>query len=237
MRVLSLDSSTEAASCAIIEDSKLLGEIIYNNEKQHSVVLMSMIDDLLSKLRLDLKDIDGYVVAKGPGSFTGLRIGMATVKGLSLSSGKPYVSVSSLDSLAYNLSYAPGLICPILDALRDNVYTRLFKNEKGELLPLSDYVAISVDELIEELNKYNMPVHFIGDGTLKHRDKLTSQLSQAFFAPAHLNLTRASSLGELGLKLIHSGIVEDLNTATPIYLRKSQAEREYDKKMGLSENE
>jgi tRNA A37 threonylcarbamoyladenosine modification protein TsaB len=139
--------------------------------------------------------------------------------------------------LAYNLSYSAGLICPILDALRDNVYTRLYRNEGGELIPLSDYAAISVNELTDEINKYDEPVHFIGDGIYKHRDKLSALLPHASFAPAHLNLTRASSLGELGIKLLHSGIFEDLNTATPIYLRKSQAEREYDKKMGLNENE
>lgn len=237
MRVLSLDSSTEAASCAIVEDNKLLGEITYNNEKQHSVILMSMIDNLLTNLRLDLNDLDGFVVAKGPGSFTGLRIGMSTIKGLSLGSGKPCVTVSSLDSLAYNLTYASGVICPILDALRDNVYTRLYKCENGVLKPISDYITISIDELINEVNKYDEVVYFVGDGTYKHKEKLSSHLPNSFFAPAHLNITRASSLGELGIKLLHSGIVEDLNTATPIYLRKSQAEREYDKKMGLNENE
>jgi tRNA threonylcarbamoyladenosine biosynthesis protein TsaB len=237
MRVLSLDSSTEVASCAIVEDNKLLGEITYNNEKQHSIILMPMIDNLLTNLRLDLNELDGFVVAKGPGSFTGLRIGMSTIKGLSLGSNKPCVTVSSLDSLAYNLSFANGLICPMLDALRDNVYARLFKCNNGDLKPISDYIAISVDELIAEIKGYNENVYFVGDGIYKHRDKLNASLPNAYFAPAHLNLTRASSLGELGIKLLHSGIVEDLNTVTPIYLRKSQAEREYDKKMGLNKNE
>jgi tRNA threonylcarbamoyladenosine biosynthesis protein TsaB len=234
MRVLSLDSSTEVASCAVIEDSKLLGEITYNNEKQHSIILMPMIDNLLTTLHLDLKDIDGFVVAKGPGSFTGLRIGMATVKGLSFGVNKPSIAVSSLDSLAYNLAFADGIICPILDALRDNVYTRLFLSENGDLKPLSDYMAVSLDELITELKAHDKKVYFVGDGIYKHRDKLSSLVTNAFFAPAHLNLTRASSLGELGLKLLNSGETEDLNTLAPIYLRKSQAEREYDKKMGIS---
>jgi tRNA threonylcarbamoyladenosine biosynthesis protein TsaB len=237
MRVLSLDSSTEVASCAIIEDGKLLGEITYNNEKQHSIILMPMIDTLLTTLRMELKDLDGFVVAKGPGSFTGLRIGMATIKGLSFGSNKPCIAISSLDSLAYNLAFADGIICPILDALRDNVYTRLFIYENNDLKPLSDYMAISVDELITEISKHNKKVYFVGDGIYKHRDKLSTLLPSAFFAPAHLNLTRASALGELGLKLLASGVTEDIDTLTPIYLRKSQAEREYDKKMGLSENE
>jgi tRNA threonylcarbamoyl adenosine modification protein YeaZ len=234
MRVLSLDSSTEVASCAVIEDDKLLGEITYNNEKQHSIILMPMIDNLLNTLHLELKDIDGFVVAKGPGSFTGLRIGMATIKGLSFGVNKPSIAVSSLDSLAYNLAFADGIICPILDALRDNVYTRIFTSENGDLKPLSDYMAVSLDDLITELKEYDKKVYFVGDGIYKHRDRLSSLVPNAFFAPAHLNLTRASSLGELGLKLLNSGETEDLNTLAPIYLRKSQAEREYDKKMGIS---
>jgi tRNA threonylcarbamoyladenosine biosynthesis protein TsaB len=237
MRVLSLDSSTESASCAVVEDEKLLGEITFNFEKQHSVILMSMIDNLLSNLHLELDSLDGYVVAKGPGSFTGLRIGMATIKGLSLGSGKPYIAVSSLDSLAYNLAFAPGIICSIMDALRDNVYSRIYRFDNTNLISLTDYMALPVTELADKLNKFEEPVYFIGDGTYKHREKFSSLLPNAHFAPTHLNLTRASSLGELGLKLLNSGKSEDLNLITPIYLRKSQAEREYDKKMELSKNE
>jgi tRNA threonylcarbamoyladenosine biosynthesis protein TsaB len=237
MRVLSLDSSTEAASCAVIEEGRLLGEITFNFEKQHSVILMSMIDNLLSSLHISIDTIDGFVVSKGPGSFTGLRIGMATIKGLCFGSGKPFVSVSSLDSLAYNLCYAPGIVCPILDALRNNVYTCLYTFQEGRLEPLSDHMVISVDELMIVLKEKNKPVYFIGDGTDKFRDKLLSGLQEAYFAPSHLNLTRASALGELGMKLLSSGNNDDLNTSTPVYLRKSQAEREYDKKMGIKENE
>jgi tRNA threonylcarbamoyladenosine biosynthesis protein TsaB len=237
MRVLSLDSSTEAASIAIIEENRLLGEITFNFEKQHSVILMPMIDNLLSSLHLTVNSLDGFVVSRGPGSFTGLRIGMATIKGLCLGSSKPFVSVSSLDSLAYNLCFAPGIICPILDALRNNVYTRLYTSSKGKLEPLSDYMVISVDELIDLLRAKNSPVYLTGDAVDKFIDKFNESLSEVYFAPPHLNFTRASSLGELGIKLLSSGLNEDLNTSTPIYLRKSQAEREYDKKMGIDSNE
>lgn len=237
MRILSLDSSTEAASVAVVEENKLLGEITFNFEKQHSVILMTMIDNLLSNLHINIDSLDGFVVSRGPGSFTGLRIGMATIKGLCLGSSKPFVSVSSLDSLAYNLCFAPGIICPILDALRNNVYTCLYSFNGGKLEPMSDYMAISVDELIELLRAKNMPVYFIGDAVDKFRDKLIESLSGVHFAPPHLNLTRASSLGELGIRRLASGLNEDINTSTPIYLRKSQAEREYDKKMGIESNE
>lgn len=233
MRVLSIDTATEAASCAILEDSKLLGEINFNFGKQHSVILMPMIDKLLSSLNMDIDSIDGFVSSKGPGSFTGLRIGMSTIKGLSFGANKPFISVSTLDALAYNLAYSKGLICPILDALRNNVYTALYTFEGEKLNRISDYMVISIDELISKI-KDEESIYFIGDGTTKFKELLKNNLSNAYFAPAHLNFARASSLGELGLNLLKSGIKEDLNTTTPIYLRKSQAEREYDKKMGLN---
>lgn len=236
MRVLSIDTATEAASCAVIEDNRLLGEITFNFEKQHSVILMPIIDNLLSSLHMDISSIDGFIASKGPGSFTGLRIGMSTIKGLSFGAQKPFISVSTLDALAYNLAYSSGIICPILDALRDNVYTALYTFEGEELKKISDYMVISIDELIN-LVKNEESVHFIGDGTAKFREVLKENVKGSYFAPAHLNLARASSLGELGSKLLSSGIYEDLNTSAPIYLRKSQAEREYDKKMGLSGNE
>lgn len=233
MRVLSIDTATEAASCAVLEDNKLLGEINFSFGKQHSVILIPMIDKLLSSLHMDIDSIDGFVSSKGPGSFTGLRIGMSTIKGLSFGANKPFISVSTLDALAYNLAYSKGLICPILDALRNNVYTAFYTFEGEELKRISDYLVISIDELIDRV-KHEESVYFIGDGTVKFKDILKSSIPSSYFAPAHLNLARASALGELGLKLLNSGIKEDLNTSTPIYLRKSQAEREYDKKMGLN---
>ncbi|HCW05685.1 MAG TPA: tRNA (adenosine(37)-N6)-threonylcarbamoyltransferase complex dimerization subunit type 1 TsaB [Clostridium sp.] len=232
MRVLSIDTATDTASCAVIEDNKLLGEINFNFGKQHSVILMPMIHNLLSSLHMDIDSIDGFVSSKGPGSFTGLRIGMSTIKGLSFGAKKPFISLSTLDALAYNLAYSQGLICPILDALRNNVYTAFYTFEGEELKRISDYMVISIDDLISMVKK-EKAVHFIGDGTVKFKEVLKNNIPSSYFAPAHLNLARASALGELGLKLLKSGVKEDLNTSTPIYLRKSQAEREYDKKMGL----
>lgn len=237
MIVLSIDSATESASCAILDNEKLLGEVSLNNKKQHSAVLMPLVDSLLKNLQLTIKDIDGFVISKGPGSFTGLRIGMSMVKGLSQGSNKPFVSVSSLDALAYNMAYTGGIICPILDALRDNVYTALYSFENGILVKNTDYMALHIDELIELLKDLNKPVTFIGDAVDKFRVKLQEGVLQVSFAPKHINLARASSLGELGIKLLEEGIYDDLYTSAPIYLRKPQAEREYDKKMGIESNE
>lgn len=237
MIVLSIDSATEAASCAVLEDNKLLSEITFNFKKQHSVILMPLVDNLLKNLQLDLKDIDGFVVSKGPGSFTGLRIGMSMIKGLSQGTKKPFVSVSSLDALAYNMAYTSGIICPIIDALRDNVYTALYSFKDSNLVKDMDYNIIHIDELINLLKERQQPVCFIGDAVPKFKDKLFESLEKVSFAPSHLNLVRASALGELGLKLLNQGTHDNLYTSAPIYLRKSQAEREYDKKMGIGSNE
>ena len=149
MITLAIDSSSKVATAALIKDDTLLGEITLNDKKEHSVILMTIIQDLLKFHKLDVNDIDGYVVSKGPGSFTGLRIGMATIKGLSFGSNKPYVSISSLDALAYSVSAFDGIICPIMDALRDSVYTCLYKSSYNSLEKLTDYSALDLDELIE----------------------------------------------------------------------------------------
>lgn len=237
MRVLSLDSASETATVAVLEDSRVLGEINFNYKKQHSVLIMDMIDSLLNSLDLDISQIDGFVVSKGPGSFTGLRIGMATIKGLSLGSDKPFVSVSSLDALANNLYGVEGVICPIMDALRGNVYTRIYKSSGDNIAPLTDFITISLDELCARLSEYNCNLYFIGDGTEKHREFIANALKNSHFAPPHLNFIRAASLGDLGSKMIKEGKIDNLNTSAPIYLRKPQAEREYNKKMGIIDNE
>lgn len=231
MIVLSIDSATDAATVAVVSDDQILGEMNFANKKQHSVLIMPMIDGLLKSLDLTINDIDGFVISKGPGSFTGLRIGMATIKGLSLGSSKPYVSISSLDSLAYNLYGTKGIVCPIMDALRENVYCGLYKFENGEMIKLMDYDRLSLEELVSKLKEFNEPVYFVGDGTKKYGDLLKNSLDNCFFAPNNLNYTRASSLGELGIKLLSQGIHDDINLSNPLYLRKSQAEREYDEKL------
>lgn len=232
MIILSVDSSSKVATVALMKDSNLLGEITLNDKREHSVILMTIINQLLQVNDLTIDDIDGYVVSKGPGSFTGLRIGMATIKGLSFGSSKPYVSVSSLDALAFSVFNFDGLICPIMDALRNSVYTSLYKSSNGKLERLIDYCALDMDELIEIVKSKNEKVIFIGDGLDKNKDYLIENCLNCFFPPDHLNLVRASSLGELGYKLIKAGEFDNPNS-TPFYLKKPQAEREYEQRMQL----
>ncbi len=237
MKILSLDSATESATCAILDDNRILGEIIFNYKKQHSLILMPMIDELFKNTDMSINDIDAFVASKGPGSFTGLRIGMATIKGLSQGTKKPFVTLSTLDSLAYNLAYTDGIICPILDALRDNVYTALYTFKDCQLIRISEYMNISLNELVTMLKEKNSSISFVGDGVPKFKERLLEHLPKASFAPAHLNLAKASSLGELGLKLLSNGIEDDIYASVPIYLRKPQAEREYEEKMRQIKNE
>jgi tRNA threonylcarbamoyl adenosine modification protein YeaZ len=232
MIVLSVDSSSSSATVALVSNNSVVSEINITDKKQHSEILMTMIDSVLKFSNLSINDIDGYVVSKGPGSFTGLRIGMSTIKGLSLGSKKPTISISNLDGLAYNVITHNGIICPIMDALRGNVYTALYKNVSGHLERLTDYMILSIDEIINRFKEESDSVLFVGDGTYKHLETLKTALSNAVFAPPHLNYARASTLGLLGINLLEQGICDEKDTA-PFYLRKSQAEREYDKKMGL----
>ena len=237
MITLAVDSSSKVATVALMQDHRLLGEITLNDKREHSVILMSIINDLLKDNNMTIADIDGYVVSKGPGSFTGLRIGMATVKGLSFGSGKPYVSISSLDALTLSVSNFDGLICPIMDALRNSVYTSLYKstpNSEGtpELEILMDYTDLDVNDLVELIKSKNEKVIFIGDGLDKYKDFLKENCPNCYFPPAHLNIVRASSLGEIGTKLLLNGQYDDPNS-TPFYLKKPQAEREYEQRMQL----
>lgn len=233
MIVLSIDSSSKVATVAILKDDVLLGEYILNDKREHSVILVPLIENLLKECNLTIDDIDGYVVSKGPGSFTGLRIGMATVKGMSFGNNKPYISISSLDALAYNLISFNGIICPIMDALRENVYTALYKNNNDNLEKIMDYTSMDIDKLVDLLKNKNEDVIFVGDGVYKHKQYICDNFPKAHFAPTHLNIIRASSLGELGLKLLKDGVYDDSNSS-PIYLKKPQAERELERRLNAN---
>lgn len=233
MLVLSVDSSYSTATCALIKDDKILAEINLNDKKQHSVILMRLIDSILKEYEIDINDIDAFIISRGPGSFTGLRIGMATLKGLAFASKKPLISVSTLDALAYNSVSFQGIICPIMDALRDNIYTCLYKNENNNLTPLIKEQCLNINELITILKEQTLPIIFVGDGVAKHKEFLQENIPNSFFAPNHSNFPKASSVGELGIKKINDGVIENIDSINPIYLRKSQAEREYEKRMEI----
>ena len=228
MKILALDSSGIVASVAVIEDDILLAEYTVNYKKTHSQTLLPMLDEVVKMTELDLETIDAIAVAAGPGSFTGLRIGSATAKGLGLALKKPLIAVPTVDALAYNLYDVSGLICPIMDARRSQVYTGIYRFEEHKLVAVKQQWASPVTELIEELNKLGEPVTFLGDGVSVFRSMIEEKLQVPyFFAPAHVNKQRAAAVGTLGMIYYKEGRTETAMEHVPEYLRVSQAEREW----------
>lgn len=226
MRILALDSSGLVASVAIVEEDQTLSEYTVNYKKTHSQTLLPMLDEVVRMLELDLGTIDAIAVSGGPGSFTGLRIGSATAKGLGLALGKPLIHVPTVDALAYNMYGAKGLICPIMDARRNQVYTGVYRFEESFEV-VDGQMAVDVQELIELLNKKGERVIFLGDGVPVYKEQLTEGLKvPVSFAPAHMNRQRAASVGTLGMEYLKAGKMESAADHRPDYLRVSQAERE-----------
>ena len=227
MRILAFDSSGLVASVAIVEEEQTVAEYTVNYKKTHSQTLLPMLDEIVKMTDMGLQSIDAIAVAGGPGSFTGLRIGSATAKGLGLALNKPLIHIPTLEGMAYNLYGSSAVICPIMDARRKQVYTGIYRFEEGELKVLEDQTAIAVDELIQKLNEMGEEVVFLGDGVPVYADCLREGLSIPFtFAPANMNRQRASSVGLLGIEYFKQGKTETAREHQPDYLRVSQAERE-----------
>ena len=226
MRILAIESSSLVASVAIVEDGVTLAEYTANFKMTHSQTLLPMIDSMVSLFGIDLSTIDAIAVSGGPGSFTGLRIGSATAKGLGLALDKPLIHVPTLDGTAYNLYGAKGLICPIMDARRNQVYTGIYRFEQ-EFEVVMEQDAMDMGELIEKLNGMGERVIFLGDGVPVHEKKIRELMTVPFdLAPAHMNRQRAASVATLGAVYFAEGKIETAAEHGPDYLRKSQAERE-----------
>ena len=227
MRILAIDSSGLVATVAILEDDQTIAEYTVNYKKTHSQTLLPMLDEIVKMTEFDLSTIDAIAVSGGPGSFTGLRIGAATAKGLGLALDKPLISVPTVDALAYNLYGNTGIICPIMDARRNQVYTGLYRFENGEFQVVEAQMAISVQELVEKLNQYEETVTFLGDGVPVYGKDLKNELQvECRFAPAHMNRQSAAAVGALGMQYYQAGKIETATEHRPDYLRVSQAERE-----------
>ncbi len=233
MRILALDSSGLVASVAVVDSTEsgeeLIAEYTVNYKKTHSQTLLPMLDEVVRMIELDLQTVDAIAIAGGPGSFTGLRIGAATAKGLGLALKKTLIHVPTLAGLAYNLWGASGIICPIMDARRGQVYTGIYRFEDGRLKTLEDQMAISIEELADKLKTYQEKVTFLGDGVPVFKSRLEQDLMtdrEISFAPANMNRQRAASVGSLGIQYYQEGKIETAMEHQPDYLRVSQAERE-----------
>lgn len=227
MRILAVDTSTNVASAAILEDQTIIGEYNCNRGKTHSQRLMPMVQHLMETTGLTVNDIDAFSASIGPGSFTGLRIGVTTIKAMAFAAEKPVISVHTLDALAYNLPFAENLICPMIDARNNQVFTAIYRFIGDKLERLTDYVGIPVTELADILRKMEGDTVFLGDACNMHRDYFVSELgNRVKIAPPGTALAKASSVAILAGKAYSEGKLESCYDMVPFYLRKSQAERE-----------
>jgi tRNA threonylcarbamoyladenosine biosynthesis protein TsaB len=224
MRILGVDTSTSCGSLGIIDDNEVVAEYTLLRDETHSSRLVPAIQALLKEARLGLDEIDGIAVSLGPGSFTGLRVGLSAVKGLALSAERPVVGVPTLDALASHLPFTPYVICPILDARKGEVYTALYKNGKsGRIEQLTPYQVLPPLRLLEKIPLQE--TIFLGDGAEVYRELFEERLGEkALFAPPHLRFLRGSTVAEIGLQRFKKGEQDDISSLVPIYVRPSDAE-------------
>ena len=224
MKILSLDTSATVASVAIAEDRTPLAEYTLNAKNTHSETLLPMIEAALKALSLKPCDIDLFALSAGPGSFTGVRIGAATVKGLAFASNKPCIEISTLEALAQNLVIKEGLICPVMNARRSQVYTALFRSDGKTLTRLMPDSALSIEELDDLLLQYGESVALIGDGYDICKQGFSK--TELCYVPEAMRLQSALSVAAIALKKYESGEVSTDSALSVNYLRPSQAERE-----------
>ncbi len=227
MKILGLDSSGLVASVAVAEEGNLLAEYTVNYKKTHSQTLLPMLDEIVKMIELDLHAIDAIAIAMGPGSFTGLRIGSATAKGLGFALGKPLVEIPTVDGLAYNLWGSRDLVCPLMDARRNQTYTGLYEFVDGKMQVIRQQCAVGIEEIIANINHLNRSVVFLGDGVPVFDGYIQENCKVPFsFAPSHMNKQRGAAVAALAFLYVEEGKVQTAAGHRPDYLRLSQAERE-----------
>ncbi len=238
MKILGIDTSGLVGAVAIADGDLLLSQFSIQYKTTHSEILMPMLDDVCKKIHLDLKSIDAIAVAKGPGSFTGLRIGSATAKGLALALDKPIIPIPTVDGIAYNLYGVEKIICPMMDARRNQVYTGLYTFVAGtpegkslerefEMQVIHEQFATSIEDIAARINEIGKPVVLLGDGVPVYRDQLDQLLKVPYsIAPMHQNRQNAAALVALAMQYAAEGRMVSADEFAPDYLRLSQAERE-----------
>lgn len=234
MKVIAIDSSGLTASAAIVEDDILVAEYNVQYKKTHSQTLLPMLDELKKMVELDLKTVDAIALAAGPGSFTGLRIGSATAKGLGLAMEVPLIEIPTLDGLACNLYGTDKLVCPIMDARRGQVYTGLYEFLRTEGSPCAyrlsaviSQCAVAIEEIVEACSQRGREVIFLGDGVPVYAARISELIRVPYsFAPAHMNRQRAAAFAPLAIRYFKEGKWVAPRDHKPEYLRLSQAERE-----------
>ncbi len=223
MKILAVDSSAKSASVAVAENGKLISECFVNNALTHSRTLMPMVDNALSQADLSIKDIDAFCVNVGPGSFTGIRIGVAAVKGLALADNKPCAGVSTLESIAYNFADESCIVCAAMDARCNQVYTALFRCNGSDVSRICEDKAVSIDDLEKELSQYNEKIYLAGDGAEICFKAYKDKLSNVYLSGENRRYQRAFGAALAAEK---NNEFNDSALLAPVYLRLPQAERE-----------
>lgn len=236
MRILAFESSAKAASVALMEDGILLGECFQHSGKTHSATLMPMAQSLLKDCDLAPGDLDVVAVAKGPGSFTGVRIGVAAAKGLAWAAEKPVCGVSTLLGMATQMAHMEGVICPVMDARRQQVYNALFESDGKNLTRLTEDRAISLEDLKKELETCKKKIFLVGDGAKLCYNTLKDELDLVY-PPQFLEMQRASGVAMAAYAMAQAGELTTAQEITPNYLRLSQAERERLEKLKQSKGD
>lgn len=227
MKILAIDSSTAKATVALYDAGQIAGKIEITDSKTHSETLVPMIQQVMKNAGVAPADVDYYAASIGPGSFTGLRIGVVTIKSIAMAIDKPCVAVPTLDALAYNVHDFDGIVCPLIDARNDQVFTAIY--EGGKLL--SEYMAKSISELVDDLRRLagGKPVMLVGDGAEKHFSYLQEQLTDVAvscgLAPVEKRLADSASVAFVAASMIEEGRISDCDALAPEYLRKSSAEQ------------
>jgi tRNA threonylcarbamoyladenosine biosynthesis protein TsaB len=231
MKILAFETTSHVASVAVLSDEMLLGEFTINHPKTHSQKLMPMLIMLLESLELNVKDFDYFAVSSGPGSFTGVRIGVSTVKALAQPHNIPVIPVSSLEAMGQPFIGFEGLICPIMDARKNEVYTALYLWQDRELVMVEPDQAIAPDLWLEQLKERTERILLVGDALPKYAAQYKDVLDKRLIiAPEAFNRQRASSVAQSALSKTHLAV--SYNVVPTEYLRKSEAETTYDAKHG-----
>jgi tRNA threonylcarbamoyladenosine biosynthesis protein TsaB len=234
MRILAIDSSAISASAAVVEDDKLLGEFYINTRQTHSQTLMPMVEQVLKCTCVPLNSIDLFAVSAGPGSFTGVRIGVACIKGMAMADKKPCAGVSTLEAIAQNLAHMDAIVCAVMDARCGQVYNAVFTANGGKLQRITEDRAISIEDLTKECKtigeKYSKPLFLVGDGAKLCYNTTGFHELNASLPPEHLLNQRAFGVAQSALALSEQGKTVTPAALAPIYLRMPQAERELRKR-------
>ncbi len=230
MKILGIDTSTMAANVAVLEDDKLICEYTINTKKTHSQKLMPLIENMLKLSDLDIKEIDAIAICVGPGSFTGLRIGMATAKAMAHVNNIPLIGVNSLEILGANMDLCNRNICSILDAQRNQVYMNKYILKDYKITELEEISIKAIDELLEEISSSNEDWVLVGEAVYKYKEKIEEISNITIPSPAN-NITKASTLCFVARdKMLANDQVYNCYNINPMYIRKSQAEEQYEEK-------